>query len=99
MSVIMTIVIIILFYILKDKDNIYEQKNIFINDINIKPNDDNKLYDKPILEVISLKEEKKKVNNKTKNGSKKVEPKKEINQKKTSKRKKNDNNGQVDTKK
>ena len=101
MSVIMTIVIIILFYILKDKENIYEQKNIFINDINIKLNDDNKLYDKPILEVISLKEEKekKKINSKSKSGSKKVEPKKEINQKKTSKRKKNDNNGQVDTKK
>ena len=106
MSVIMTIIIVILFYILKDKENIYEQKNIFINDINIKSNDDNKLYDKPILEVISIKEEKEKKKNfkKSKSSDNKKTSSKtkksDNNKKKTAvKRKKNDNNGQVDSKK
>lgn len=104
MSVIMTIVIVILFYILKDKENIYEQKNIFVNDINIKSND-NKLYDKPILEVISLKEEKekKKSSNKSKDSKKKntTKTKKTASSRNETsiKRKKNDNNGQVDSKK
>jgi len=74
MSLIMTILIIILFYILKDKENIHVQNNVFIQDINIKINNDKKVEDKTVLDVINLKdkpEKKSKKDSSNKNTTKK----------------------------
>ena len=86
MSVVMSFVVAILFYILKDKDNIYEQNNIFINEINIKHEEKHKNTDKSVIEVINLKE---KANSKKKVSRKKTEvTNKEIKKNKTQEKKK-----------
>lgn len=98
MSSVMAFVVTIIFYILKEKENIYEQKNIFINDVNIKEEHVHKNIDKSVLEVINLKETKaKKKNNSSKQKVKNSE--KKVIKSKTKKDSKTDKNSKKDSKK
>lgn len=98
MSSVMAFVVTIIFYILKEKENIYEQKNIFINDVNIKEEHVRKNIDKSVLEVINLKETKaKKKNNSSKQKVKNSE--KKVIKSRTKKDSKTDKNSKKDSKK
>lgn len=57
MAILMTLLVVVLFYLLKDKENIYEVPRIFLPNTNLPASNAQTLHDEDILEVISKKEE------------------------------------------